>query len=115
MTKVTLENCNEIIAKFMGKAVWKKRGIIVSGLKLGRPIGLGSHELYTKSLDSLVPVWEKLGVYEQHYYVGSPQGNRFIICYGDKLTPTGATYKSDMVKAAALATAKAIKELENGE
>lgn len=124
MTKVTLENCNEIIAEFMG---WElEKGIFVKRHPVHDWV---THEVryckmktYTESLDSLVPVWEKLG---DNGTVKISMHDRFI----KRVTCELYRYDGDKCKTAekfepleeksfsevaAIATAKAIKELENG-
>lgn len=83
---------NKIISEFMDD-----ESITQTMLNMGR-------KKYTESLDSLVPVWEKLDNSYNHY-------GRFVwlkeLIYNAK-----SEHMKTIQQAAAYATAKAIKELE---
>ena len=114
-----VEEANKIIAKFMG---WKFSQLVgfTNGYGYMRNKGeelLTEHfEDYYISLDKLVPVWEKL----------KPETDEWVITLGKTISSGFSGYYAQVIEvynsiesegntiqeAAAIATAKAIKELE---
>jgi len=99
---VNLENCNEIIAEFMGV----------------KPLSqtyknLGGKD-YSESLDSLVPAWEKYNLVPSYDKMGD-----YWSCEMLQGSTLGKSYENGISKkieeATAIATAKAIQELNNGK
>lgn len=93
---MTPQEANRIIAEYMG---W---------------IGLDNHTLNNEanfiSLDALVPVWEKLGnTIAFEGLLHRKRISRFDIIKNDRISHTD---KCTIKEAAAIATAKAIMELE---
>lgn len=95
---MTANEANKIIAEYMGMRVgifWKFLGC---SLRWGA--------FYTESLDTLVPVWEKLDMNETHFYQES------ATLYHDDF-PDGVDGKGKTLQeAAAIATANLIQELQ---
>lgn len=103
---------DKIIAEFMGTI----EVIDVKCLACGgnRPV----HLEYSKSLDALVPVWEELGSLPRFYYKNGDGSLNVceinVIEKGFLVTKFTAVSKT-IQQAAAIATAKAIKEIERDE
>lgn len=115
---VNLENCDKIIAEFMEKDYYS---ILEWNKAYGtskEPVGcngvsfvMGNH--YSKSLDSLVPVWEKLE-YLPPKFERRDDINMWLAYYG--FDPDSTTGLAETIQqAAALATAKAVQEIDNGK
>jgi len=104
---VTLEEANKIIAEYMGQD-WQDCKCGYDVFKLD----------YFDSLDALVPVWDKLKPSKYiglDYSVGN-DSNRFRIWNNDYDLSSVNDYSEDeftIQEAACLATAKAIKELND--
>ena len=105
---ITIEEANRLIAEYMGlKYVLERNHIIsYSGLKVSP---------YSKSLDALVPVWEKLNLpkiieldIRDHNYA---KGFGFRT-YADLSYSIYEDSSESIQEAACIATAKAIKELK---
>ncbi len=108
------EEVNKVLAEYeFGKDIWLMDGCVEANYKEGyysirKPF-------YTNSLDSLVPIWEKLGFWEFRLH-----GNSAFI-----EVPTFETHVSSVIgesdncktiqEAAALATARAVLELKERE
>jgi len=92
---MTTEEANKIIAEFMG----------------GSDLQIAFTGMYSHSLDTLVPVWDKMNenrVTLEHF------GNCSKGYSADlNLSHNYETYSNTIQEAAAIATAKAIKELKN--
>lgn len=109
---MTPQEANRIIAEFMGSYFDHSNGI-TTYYSQGEQYAA---RLYSKSLDALVPVWEKL----KGFYNGSidlmlaPSDKPFanIDYFVDKHCYSCNSYGDTIQEAAAIATAKAIQELK---
>lgn len=102
MSKYTDEEVNKIIADFMGRALTILHGSVI-GI-----VGIG--DLYTESLDALVPVWERLDLAYVHLSKGSAPLWEAII--SKKLVNSEESSKLTTIQqSAAHATALVIEEL----
>lgn len=105
---MTTNEANRVIAEFMG-CVLKEQGWYV-------PEENGViHELnYSRSIDSLVPVWEKLG---KHLFLEFCRHDvndyHWATFFDHKLNIDEGTVDRTIQEAACIATARAIKELGN--
>jgi hypothetical protein len=106
---MNIKEANQIIADFMGLEYnlnGDYAGWVRNGCFLQFP--------YSKSLDSLIPVWEKLG----YMSLGIHQftdGEKSITMYTDNYDSDSYEYEelpNNWKEAAAIATAKAILKLE---
>lgn len=106
---MTNEEANKVIAKYMGATV----------ITLGDSSGIDTKEdtwleLYTESLDSLVPVWERLN--DDHNTAPTLEFGRMeghVVCFWtNHYDPAENTISTNFHKAAAHATAKAILKLK---
>lgn len=101
------QEVNKIIAEFMG---YRLRGFANDGgVELDMPPmrGIFFRKPYTKSLDALVPVWEKL---KNPRFIG--EINCFTIVNANNEGIGRSSQKETLYQAAAHATAKAILELK---
>jgi len=92
---------NKIIAEFMGD-------------RHTYPVTANNFDLinyYTKYLDSLVPVWKKMGR-NSHEVLLHPIYRNPDVYIGNGITRTSSGVKDTIQQAAAYATAKAILELK---
>lgn len=109
------KEANKIIANYMGLYVHKKH--IVTSVRLGRVNGSHVGPLYSESLDALVPVWEKLDL--NMISIDDMNGLASVRCGVSawslknerKFLIAAKNIKVSIYEAAAIATAKAIKEL----
>lgn len=115
---------DKIIAEFM-KATFDFKNETVSFLDINRE-DMGSteksivyHEYFSKSLDALVPVWEKLNTeirFQRENLDGT--GDWIAVEKNDFRMQSGGgntwTQSSSIQQAAAIATSKAILELKGG-
>ena len=111
--EVSLENCNKIIAEFMGfewRGQFKERIKDLPYLKLFKNDQEYSYCMpYSHSLDALVPVWQKLDW--NYSYI------TFFIDYKKSTCRIHSTKRDidseryTIQEAAAIATAKAIQEM----
>ena len=92
------EEANKIIAEYMGKAE-----VYTGDIFMGYT-NMRAGQLFTESLDALIPVWKKLDEFPRLEY--TDYNNRFY-CYMKWVSAIGET----MQEAAGFATAKAILEL----
>ncbi len=115
MKNLTIEQANRIITEFMGlefeslgNREGEYRNMMVyryEGRRCVKPA-------YSESLDALVPVWEKLkGHYEIDFF-DEGRAHFNVVCpeYNEVMQ---METESNIFKAACIATAKAIKELQN--
>jgi hypothetical protein len=121
------QEANKIIAEYMGLTVYRgKRGShkIVTSVSLGRVNGSVVSDLYSESLDSLVPVWEKLKLFEKGYGFKIYEYNKkgWYCCFQKydgqifmMINHFIVIERKSIQEAAAIATAKAIEQLTEGE
>jgi len=110
---MTNEEVNKIIAEFMGSRL----ETVTSWDKKQPYCRLVDHngsfkEVYTKSLDALVPVWEKLESDIIHLCMSTYSDARAAGFYDSLYGCEHFSKKPTIQQAAAHATAKAITELE---
>lgn len=102
------EEVNRIIAEYMG-CYWNENDSEYNDSVTGAPI-----PYYPVSLDALVPVWEKLN--DDHNIAPTLEFGRMeghVVCFWtNHYDPAENTISTNFHKAAAYATAKAIKELK---
>lgn len=97
---MTPQEANKIIAEYMGVPSQYINGVIWNAEK-----GYTTTD-FRKSLDALVPVWEKLGIHEKYLYP------KMVTLYHDELSDGCDAEGKTIQEAACTATAKAIKELK---
>ena len=108
---MTPQEANEIIHAYMG------RGCLIYTASDGFIDSSGSINerlLYSNSLDALVPVWEKLNYSAVEVELrGFACGDKTCVVYQFNRECTSVQIESETIQeAAAIATAKAIKEIE---
>jgi len=114
------EEANKIIAEFMGHELYCSEGVLmgINGGRVGTSVDPSAFyvlPIYSKSLDALVPVWKKLNLELML---------DFILTHGKMTVNTwecriysnrgGSLFKHEAItgqEAAAIATAKSIREL----
>ena len=108
---MTIEEANKVIAEYMNLPTWSGQ---YDGVKYTKTIyilnGKKFNGRFDKSLDALVPIWEKL---DNMMYIGCNLQDRFY--YFQLVTSKGKQFEAKantIQKAACIATAKAIKSLE---
>ena len=110
------DEANKIIADFMGYGIAKK----VNGVPFATsPIPKAKYRLedYYLSLDALVPVWEKLEFFDNEEFITTDNEVTIKKWHGDGEwlfmfnEIEGVGFGRTLQEAAAIATAKAIKEL----
>jgi len=117
---MTSEEANKIIAKYMCNCStqYKAKGRKVYISHNPDPYKFYEHgKVYSESLDALVPVWEKLKVkpdFKYNYLDNSIScGLHDYMDFGFYSGVVGGFQRAESIhEAAAIATAKAIKELE---
>ena len=101
-----IQEANKIIAEYMGE------GSLINSMDFDLKARLHVGR-YSKSLDALVPVWEKLGSFMIELENKSPFHEGYL--FDITLRPSGTFYTRTTARtiqeAACLATAKAIQEL----
>lgn len=112
---MTDEEVNKIIAEFMGWRFLIYGGVPVIKKREELPI---YDDCFTKSLDALVPVWEKLEcrpTFEYDYAPDSSVLKEFCELSSNDMreSPYGYSSGSTIKQAAAYATAKAIQRLND--
>lgn len=110
--EMTPQEADKICAEFMNEKISECGTHILDGRVSTRvdPSAYYMKLLYSKSLDALVPVWEKLNPY-RITYKKSIDGWACTIFIQGKLDATAFWHKT-IQAAAAIATAKALKELK---
>lgn len=109
---MTDQEVDEIIADFMGyKLMHTSLG---NHWKL--PEGGVTNTRFTESLDALVPVWDKMGNKMLHFGSGFDEQGNLYNCFQlrpAELDESVSSVKPTIFLAAAHATAKCIKEIDN--
>ena len=111
---MTNEEVNKIIAEYMGY-IFIEKDLLSDHIPPGVTWKGDLHTLYTESLDSLIPVWERLK--QDHNCSPSLEYGKMdghVVCFWTNYYGQGENTVSDnFQEAAAHATAKAIISIEN--
>ena len=107
------QEANKVIAEYMGETLqgdYRVSGRVGTSID---PSAVYLSEPYYKSLDALVPVWERLedmtGSGHDSYFKRWSDGD-WLFDFGE--TEKAHSFSASLQQAACIATAKAIKELE---
>lgn len=110
---MTNEEVNEIIVDFMG---WEFDYHKIGAMLVEDGEICDYSDLYTESLDALVPVWERLKVRDLKFLFNNYAKNKCFIglevVEGSSISSSSEDSKLNIQEAAAHATAKVISELK---